>query len=381
MLRYAVIADGSLRIAHAKGEVKKRYWNPGDIFDEVHVITLADDDIDPDLVQAVAGRAQLFVHPVGRPQPGNLWELRRRVVEVMSQIGPNVIRGHGPFLQGYYATYAARTLQVPSFVSIHDDVSIYRRFWTYGEGYGKITLYQLGLKALGWEQFVYENADRLVPKYQAAARLLRKTRHRDKVQVIYNQIFLDHFADQKPNLLPGERLKIINVGRQFDGKDQRPLIRALKNVDAELTLIGQGPLRESYVSTARESGVESRVTFVDRVDNADLPSIFAGHHLFAINIIQPGVCMPVMEAMALGYPIVINEPRWGGEPEVCGPCADVVPGTAHGFTEALKRFIDNPHRVSEIGARSRATIPSFSGEKMEAQEKDLIMDLLGARSG
>ena len=193
MLRYAVIADGSLRIAHAKGEVKKRYWNPGDIFDEVHVITLADDDIDPDLVQAVASRAQLFVHPVGRPQPGNLWELRRRVVEVMSQIGPNVIRGHGPFLQGYYATYAARTLQVPSFVSIHDDVSIYRRFWTYGEGYGKITLYQLGLKALGWEQFVYENADRLVPKYQAAARLLRKTRHRDKVQVIYNQIFLDHF--------------------------------------------------------------------------------------------------------------------------------------------------------------------------------------------
>ena len=100
MLGYAVIADGSLRIAHAKGEVKKRYWNPGDIFDEVHVITLADDDIDPDLVQAVAGRAQLFVHPVGRPQPGNLWELRRRVVEVMSQIGPNVIRGHGPFLQG-----------------------------------------------------------------------------------------------------------------------------------------------------------------------------------------------------------------------------------------------------------------------------------------
>ena len=100
-----------------------------------------------------------------------------------------------------------------------------------------------------------------------------------------------------------------------------------------------------------------------------------------INIIQPGVCMPVMEAMALGYPIVINEPRWGGEPEVCGPCADVVPGTAHGFTEALKRFIDNPHRVSEIGARSRATIPSFSGEKMEAQEKDLIMDLLAVRSG
>ena len=52
MLKYGVIADGSLRIALEKGEIKERYWNPGDVFDEVHVLTLADDDIKPEQVQA-----------------------------------------------------------------------------------------------------------------------------------------------------------------------------------------------------------------------------------------------------------------------------------------------------------------------------------------
>jgi hypothetical protein len=41
LLKYGVIADGSLRIAYEKGEIKERYWNPGDIFDEVHVLTQA----------------------------------------------------------------------------------------------------------------------------------------------------------------------------------------------------------------------------------------------------------------------------------------------------------------------------------------------------
>ena len=30
MLTYGVIADGSLRVALEKGEIKERYWNPGD---------------------------------------------------------------------------------------------------------------------------------------------------------------------------------------------------------------------------------------------------------------------------------------------------------------------------------------------------------------
>ncbi|MFP6591586.1 MAG: hypothetical protein VCE12_13775, partial [Candidatus Latescibacterota bacterium] len=100
--------------------------------------------------------------------PQNLLALRRRAEETLRRARPDIIRGHGPFLQGYFAVRASHRLDVPSFVSIPDDISIYRRFWTYGDGYAKITAYQLGLKALGWGSYVYAHADRLVPKYEAA---------------------------------------------------------------------------------------------------------------------------------------------------------------------------------------------------------------------
>ena len=376
MLRYGVIADGSLRMAYEKGEVKERYWNPGDIFDEVHVLTLADDDIEPERVQVMAGRGRLQIHPIGKPRPQDLLTLRRRAADTLRQVAPDIIRGHGPFLQGYYAVWAAQRLAVPSFVSIHDDISIYRRFWTYGDGYGKITAYQMGLKALGWERYVYANANRLEPKYEAAGRLLRKSRYRGKVEVIYNSIHLERFQDLRPRLQPGERLRIINVGRQFSGKDQRPLIEALRELNAELTLIGVGPLRQALVATARDAGVADRVSFVDAVPNAKLPEIYQTHHVFAMNILQPGISMTVMEAMALGFPIVINRPRWESEPEVCGPCARIVDDGARGFAAAFAEFLNDPGAVARMGERSRAAIRAYSGEEMERREQDLVKKLM-----
>ena len=53
----------------AKGEIKENYFNPGGMFDQVHLITLAKEDVPPQMVQGLAGRARLFIHPIGRPNP------------------------------------------------------------------------------------------------------------------------------------------------------------------------------------------------------------------------------------------------------------------------------------------------------------------------
>ncbi len=376
MYTNAVVADGSLRIAYQKGEVKKRYWNPGGLFDAVHIIVLADEDIEAERVQRVAGDAKLTIHPVGKFRVFNLYELRQAVCEKIRTIKPDIVRGHGPFLQGYYAVYAAHQAGLPSYISIHDDVSIYRRFWTYGTGYARITSYQLALKALGWERFVYANADKIVPKYEAAARILRKSKYHNKLEVIYNQIFLADFADLKPRLSRGETLKIINVGRQFAGKDQRPLIEALQGIDASLTLVGDGPLRDSLRRTAEKCGVGGRVRFIDAVPNHRLGEVFQQHHVFAMNIIQPGVSMTVMEAMAFGFPVVLNRPRWESEPEVVGECAYVVEGSATGFRQAFLHFLREPSTVERFGAMCRHRIEDYSGEKMEEKECEVVTRLI-----
>ncbi len=304
---YGVVADGNLRTAYEKGEIKDRYWNPCGMFKRVHVLVLADDDTEPKKVQRVAGRAELCIHPVGSVMP-------------------------------------------------------------YGKGYAKITVYQIALKLLGWEKYTYRNADRIVPKYEAAARLVRKSGYGCKVRVIYNQIFLEKFVDLKPRMATGERLKIINVGRQFAGKDQRPLIEALAEIDAELTLVGTGPMRDQLERVAARFGVAGRVTFIDSVPNHELPGVFVGHHVFAINISQPGVCMPVMEAMALGLPVVINRPRWDAEPEVVD---------AHGSwtdhltaTESLSRSLSGSHLSSSNSERVADCASKNSAEKRWRRESE-----------
>ena len=95
MYTNAVVADGSLRIAYEKGEVKRRYWNPRGMFDSVHVIVLADEDIEANKVQRVAGDAELTIHPVGKFQIFNAYDLRRKICERINAIKPDIVRGHG----------------------------------------------------------------------------------------------------------------------------------------------------------------------------------------------------------------------------------------------------------------------------------------------
>ena len=99
--------------------------------------------------------------------------------------------------------------------------------------------------------------------------------------------------------------------------------------------------------------------------------------MFAMNITQPGISMTVMEAMALGFPIVINHPRWESKPEVCGSCARIVDDGARGFAAAYNEFLDDPELVARQGERSRGQIQAYSGEEMERREHDLIAGLVG----
>lgn len=86
-----------------------------------------------------------------------------------------------------------------------------------------------------------------------------------------------------------------------------------------------------------------------------------------------------MEAMAFGFPIVINRPRWEKEPEVSGVCAIVVKGTESGFRKAFQGFLDDPSSVESRGAISRQRIQEYSGESMESKECDLITKLIAAK--
>ena len=51
---------------YKKGEVKERYFNPNNIFDEIHIISFTDKDVEESKVKKIAGNAELIIHEVGK---------------------------------------------------------------------------------------------------------------------------------------------------------------------------------------------------------------------------------------------------------------------------------------------------------------------------
>ncbi|MBT7593622.1 MAG: group 1 glycosyl transferase, partial [Gemmatimonadetes bacterium] len=56
-----IIAD-RLSLLVNKGEMIPRYYNPGNVFTQVHLLTTSNDLVDPALVQIMVGNAMVHVH-------------------------------------------------------------------------------------------------------------------------------------------------------------------------------------------------------------------------------------------------------------------------------------------------------------------------------
>lgn len=376
--KLVVLPNDPLARYHEKGEIKERYFNPCNYFDEVHVISLCQQDIAASEVQTVAGSARLVIHPIGRPSFRSLISFRKIVAEHIKTIAPHCIRAYNPLLMGWYAVYAGQQLGIPSVISLHDDYSIWRRRKTYGKGYWARAAYQVAYR-LSCERYTFQHADRIICAYEFVRRYAEQFR-KDGIEVIYNRVNLERFRPRNSSQIPAETspLKIICVGRQFQGKDPTALVKALPHLSATLTLIGQGPLHQKLKELAREIGVASKITFLEKVANAELPDYYRQHDVFAMTMIQPGVCIPMIEAMASGLPIVINEPIWGGQPEVVGELALLVKNTPEGYRQALQQLVDKPALRASLGKQVRERAFQYDGRIMEEKERDVYEQLTTA---
>ena len=108
MTKLVVVPSDPLYKYYEKGEIKARYWNPCGLFDEVHIVSLAPSDIEPDKVQTLVGDARLHIHAIGKP---SMWSLPRyysKMRSLIAEIRPDLIRAHGPWHTGCLAVYSGR---------------------------------------------------------------------------------------------------------------------------------------------------------------------------------------------------------------------------------------------------------------------------------
>lgn len=143
----------------------------------------------------------------------------------------------------------------------------------------------------------------------------------------------------------GEPL-IVNVAALVDHKDQATLLRAFALLlgrvpRARLAIAGTGELEATLRNLAAELGITERVNFLGYVP--DVGRLLRAGDLFVLSSHLEGLCTSILDAMAVGLPVVAT--RTGGVPEIVadGVTGLLAPPRDHAaLAQAMETMLTNP---------------------------------------
>ena len=154
------------------------------------------------------------------------------------------------------------------------------------------------------------------------------------------------------NIAPNEKL-IVQVGRLAKSKRNALLLRALAdlpaNIAVKVAFVGDGEERAALAAYAREAGLEGRVIFAGY--RRDSQAIMAAADVLAITSNKEGLPIVLLEAMAVGCPIIAT--AVGAIPQILSPkSAWIVPvddnvALVQALQEALGETVPAGARAAE----------------------------------
>ena len=160
--------------------------------------------------------------------------------------------------------------------------------------------------------------------------------------------------DARAALGVGTDVPVVGCAARFDPVKRLDLLvrafAALATLDARLVLIGRGPEERRLRALAADLGVASRVVFAGEIQDA--ARFFPAFDVFAAASAKEGMPLGVLEAMALGLPVVASDIV--AHREVLGPQAGgVVAASVETLAAALGRLLVDAEGRARLGGENR----------------------------
>lgn len=262
----------------------------------------------------------------------------------------DIVNLHSPYPWGELAFLQARS-DVPSVVHYHSDIVRQKHL---------LVAYRLFL-----ERFL----DRVDVIVAASPNLIRNSEflapREHKCRVVPYGLPIQRLTTTPQTLrraaeLRGEhegRKIVLFVGRLVYYKGVDILVRAIAQVDADLVLIGTGPLEPGLRELARQSGVAGRVTFLPPQDDDELTAWYQAADVFCLPSVARSEAFGLVqiEAHAQGTPVVSTELPTGvpfaNLDGVTGLTAP--PSDPDALATALSRLLSDDDLRARLGAQAR----------------------------
>jgi glycosyltransferase involved in cell wall biosynthesis len=329
------------------------------------------EDVDGVEVKRVARTAAVSSTPVALG-------MRRAIQEEAErEDGPDLFHLHFPYPWGEAMWLAAGT-DVPSVLTYHSDIVRQKAGLAAYRPMLERVLDAVDLIVAGSPNMV-EASEFLAPRA-------------DKCRVVPYGIHVERF-DATPEMLARaadfrsahRRPIVLFVGRLVYYKGAEVLIRALPDVDADVVLIGEGPLELELRELGRELGVADRLTFLAPMDDFDLAAWYHAADVFCLPSVARSEAFGLVqiEAHAAGTPVVSTRLTTGvpfaNLDGVTG--LTVEPEDVGALAAALRRILDDDELRSRLAVQARERARNdFTTERMVADMLEVYREAIETRT-
>ncbi len=179
-----------------------------------------------------------------------------------------------------------------------------------------------------------------------------------------------------------EPVKILTVGRLHWQKGYEYVLKALslikeKGLKFEYHIVGEGPLKQMIVYLSYALNIKENIILHGKLPFSETLSLYIYSDVFVIGSLWEGFCNAVLEAQALGLPLVVTDAPAlleNVEKDITALVAER--RNPEDIADKLKVLITSPEKRKELGINARKHAKGFLLDKQADEFLKLYKEIL-----
>jgi glycosyltransferase involved in cell wall biosynthesis len=205
----------------------------------------------------------------------------------------------------------------------------------------------------------------------------------EKIKVVYQgcaEVFKQEFSvEQKETVRQKFQLPksfVLNVGTLEERKNVLSIIKAIKDIDTTLVLVGRKTTYfEQAESYAKQHGIQHKIIHLSDLSQQELAMVYQLATVFVYPSIFEGFGIPIIEALFSKTPVITTNS--GVFPEAGGPDSLYIhPQDTQGLQQYIEMLLNNPDKREEIAAKGYLFVQQFTDAHIAQEWQKIYSEVL-----